>query len=58
MNFESAREQTYYEKGNNAESLMNDIITLVKAHNLSLSQTRALFHEIVNRIEDTPLCKM
>lgn len=58
MNFEPAREQIYSERENNAELLMNDITALVKAHKLSLSQTRALFHEIVNRIEDTPLCKM
>lgn len=40
---------------NNAESLKNEIIVLLKEHNLSLSQTRTLFREIVEDIEDSPL---
>lgn len=40
---------------NNVESLKNEIIVLLKGHNLSLSQTRTLFREIVEDIEDSPL---
>lgn len=52
--FEPARE-TEFNLENNAESLIQEIIMLLKTNNLSLSQTRALFHRIVNEIEDTPL---
>lgn len=54
MNFELARE-TCFKDENNAEPLENEIIALLKMHKMSLSQTRALFHKIVNEIEDTPL---
>lgn len=52
--FEFARE-TIIKNENNAEPLKGEIISLLKMHKLSLSQTRALFHEIVDQIEDEPL---
>jgi len=47
--------ETVLRPENNAENLGNEIIELLKIHKLSLSQTRALFHEIVTEIEDSPL---
>lgn len=52
--FEAARECSCTDE-NNAEELHDRIIELLKEHKMSLSQTRALFHWIVNTLEDTPL---
>lgn len=54
MMYETARE-TPLKPENNAESLITKIILVLKENNLSLSQTRALFHEIIIRLEDAPL---
>lgn len=47
--------ETILKPENNAENLEKDIISLLKTHCLSLSQTRTLFHEIIIKIEDSPL---
>ncbi len=52
--FEIARE-TMYKNEENAQILKEQIIVLLKNYNFSLSQTRALFHEIINSLEDAPL---
>ena len=52
--FEVARMMTI-EKEKNAEALKNEIIALLKMHKLSLSNARALFVEIIEEIEDSPL---
>ncbi len=52
--FEAARE-TMYKKEQNVQEIKGEIITLLKRSNLSLSQSRTLFHEIVNNLEDEPL---
>ena len=38
-----------------AMRLTDEIIALLKAEHVSLSQTRSLFSYIVNKIEDTPM---
>lgn len=52
--FEIARE-TVCRKEQNVQIVKGEIIELLKRNNFSLSQTRTLFHEIVNNLEDTPL---
>lgn len=52
--FEIARE-TMYKKEQNVQVIKREIVELLKHNNFSLSQTRTLFHEIVNNLEDEPL---
>lgn len=52
--FESARE-TMYKKEQNVQLIKGEIVELLRRNNFSLSQTRTLFHEIVNNLEDKPL---
>lgn len=52
--FEIARE-TMYKKEQNVPVVKEEILELLKRNKFSLSQTRTLFHEIVNNLEDTPL---
>lgn len=42
-------------KGVDVSKLKNEIIEILKMHKLSLSETRALFNEIIIDIEDNPL---
>lgn len=52
--FEVARE-TFIKTEQNPDRLIQEIIALLKTNNLSLSQTRALFHMVVDILEDTPM---
>ena len=52
--FEIAREQSYPNE-QDAQVVKREIIHLLKTYNYSLSQTRELFHSIVNTLEDEPL---
>lgn len=52
--FEIAREQSYPNE-QDAQVVKSEIIHLLKTYNYSLSQTRELFHSIVNTLEDEPL---
>lgn len=51
---EVARE-TMYRKEQNVQAIKKQIVNILKRNNFSLSQTRTLFHEIVNNLEDKPL---
>lgn len=52
--FESAREKIIIDE-KKSQKIKNEIKDLIKSYNLSLSQIRGLFHNIINEIEDTPL---
>lgn len=52
--FETARE-TMLKKEQNVQDIKREIVELLRRNNFSLSQTRTLFHEIVNNLEDEPL---
>lgn len=52
--FETARE-TIYKKEQNVPVIKKEIVELLKHNSFSLSETRTLFHEIVNNLEDAPL---
>lgn len=52
--FEIAREQSYPNE-QDSQVVKREIIHLLKTYNYSLSQTRELFHSIVNTLEDEPL---
>lgn len=53
-NYYVPRETSFTEE-NNAENLGKEIVSLLKMHKLSLSQTRTLFHKILIDLEDSPL---
>ena len=52
--FEIAREKMYKEE-QNVQAIKKEIIDLLIHNNFSISQTRTLFHEIINNLEDDPL---
>ncbi|SEU08115.1 hypothetical protein SAMN05443270_3001 [Lacrimispora sphenoides] len=52
--FETARESVLYAE-QNKDTIKEMILLMLKDRKVSLSQTRALFHEIINDIEDAPL---
>ena len=52
--FEIAREQSYPNE-HDAQIVKREIMHLLRTYKYSLSQTRELFHSIVNTLEDEPL---
>lgn len=52
--FESYREKSYSNE-QDAQVVKREIIHLLKTYKYSLSETRELFHGIVNTLEDEPL---
>lgn len=58
MNFETAREKDLYMKDKEkAYHLERAILNLLKSEGVSISETRYLFRNIVERLEDSPINK-
>ncbi len=56
MNFESAREKNIYASDREkAAYLERAILSLLKAEQISISEIRCLFSNIVAKLEDTPI---
>lgn len=56
MNFETAREKDLYMKDKEkATRMINEITCILKAEHISISETRNLFRNIVEKLEDTPM---
>lgn len=55
MCFEQAREKDLYMNSKEkATRLTDEIICMLKAEHISISETRNLFRNIVEKLEDTP----
>lgn len=58
MNFETAGEKDFYKKGKEkAQHLERAILDLLKSEGVSISETRYLFRNIVEHLEDSPINK-
>ncbi len=58
MNFETAREKDLYMKDKEkAYHLERAILDLLKSEGISISETRYLFRNIVEQLEDSPINK-
>ena len=56
MNFETAREIDLYMKNKEkATRMMDEIICILKAEHISISESRNLFRNIIEKLEDTPM---
>lgn len=56
MYFEPAREKDLYMKNKEkATRLTDEIICMLKAEHISISETRNLFRNIVGKLEDAPM---
>lgn len=56
MNFEIARERDLYMNNKEkATRLTTEIICMLKAEHISISEARNLFRNIIERLEDAPM---
>lgn len=56
MNFETGREKDLYMKNKEkATRMMDEITCILKAEHISISETRNLFRNIVENLEDAPM---
>lgn len=56
MYFEQAREKDLYLKDEEKATRLTDVIVcMLKTEHISISETRNLFRNIVEKLEDTPM---